>query len=130
MFTSVPQNSYSTIELHQTKALKHSFVTLKGFCFKAILNAPLCLGFIIFLSGTSFAQATLTDDHSTGYGPKSDQLGLDNRGSVASVFFKFDFSGVPAQSNVSKAILKLWVNYNNPGNSNQYGTFQIDVRYK
>jgi hypothetical protein len=83
---------------------------------------------LMLLPNISSAQATLTDDHTLSLGPKADQLVLDNRGAVASVFLKFDLSGVPAQSNVSKAILKLWVNGNNPANPNQYGTFQIEVR--
>jgi hypothetical protein len=86
------------------------------------------LAFVTLLSSTSFAQAKLTDDTSS-YGPKTADLYLGNcGGSCATTFLKFSLSGVPAESNVSRASLKLFVNPNSPGNPNQGGLYQVDVR--
>jgi hypothetical protein len=85
---------------------------------------------IAFLPNTSFAQATLTDDLSTSSGPKgADLILVNNGGSPATVFLKFSFSGVPAESSVSRATLKLFVNSNTPGNPNQGSQYNIYLRH-
>ena len=128
MFISASQNSCSATDLHETTKVRYPFITFKGSFLRHIFAALLPVACIALLPNTSFAQATLTDDHSQ-FGPKDPNLYLGNNGgSSATTFLKFNLSGAPVESNVSRATLKLFVNPISPGNPNQGGQYQIDVR--
>jgi hypothetical protein len=113
---------------HKSLKVMNQAVTLIGARRKDVLKTLMPLACVALMPILSFAQATLTDDHSNN-GPKAVDLYLGNTGGAsATVFLKFNLSGVPAESKVSQARLKLFVNPNSPGNPNQGGQYQIDVR--